>query len=67
LAVVSTLVQNILRHEGSRAYLQTVMSGTMNSFVADLCITTLSPEDTEGNVALGMQQALDLWEEAFEL
>jgi hypothetical protein len=68
-AVVSTPVLNMLRHEGYVAYFRTAITGTMISFVGyafvddtDLCITGQNPSDTEADVALRMQQALDLWE-----
>jgi hypothetical protein len=66
-AVVSTPVLNMLRHEGYRAYFRTAITGTTISFVGyafvddtDLCITTTSPDDADGDVAIRMQEALDL-------
>jgi hypothetical protein len=65
-AVVSTPVLNLLRHEGYGAYFQkaTTISFVGYAFVddTDLCITGQNPNDTEADVALRMQQALDLWE-----
>jgi hypothetical protein len=59
----------MLRHEGYGAYLRTAITGTTISFVGyafvddtDLCITSQDPHETEANVALRMQQALDLQE-----
>jgi hypothetical protein len=52
-----------------RAYFRTAITGTTISFVdyafvddTDLCITSQTPSDSEADVPLRMQQALDLWE-----
>jgi hypothetical protein len=57
----------MLRHEGFGAYSRTAITGTIISFVGyafaddtDLIITTHSPEETAGDVAHRMPQALDL-------
>jgi hypothetical protein len=59
----------MLRREGYGAYFRTAITGSTISFVGyaflddtDLCITSQTPNDTEADVALRMQQALDLWE-----
>jgi hypothetical protein len=59
----------MLRHEGYGAYFLTAITGTTISFFGyasvddtDLCFTGQNPNDTEADVALRMQQALDLWE-----
>jgi hypothetical protein len=59
----------MLRHEGYGAYFRTAIPGTTISFVGyafvddtDVCIPGQNPNDTEADVALRMQQALDLWE-----
>jgi hypothetical protein len=68
-AVVSTPVLNMLRHEGYGAYFPPPVTDNTITFIGyafvddtNLCITTQSPADTEGNVAHRMQQALDMWE-----
>jgi hypothetical protein len=51
----------MLRHEGYGAHFRTFV-GYAFVDVTDLCITSQNPHDTGVNVALRMQQALDLWE-----
>jgi hypothetical protein len=66
-AVVSTPVINTLRHEGYGAYFRTAVTCTTISFVGyafvddtDLRLTNQNPHDTAADVALRVQQALDL-------